>query len=123
MDITTVLEEAREVIGSKGVFGAPYEKNGITVIPAARVMGGAGGGTGQAPVPEGEGAETARPTGSGAGFGVSARPIGAFVVKGDQVTWVPSIDVNRLMLGFQVALVVFFLVIRSVAKSRAAAFK
>jgi len=33
----------------KRVFGEPYEKNGVTVIPAARVQGGAGGGGGEGP--------------------------------------------------------------------------
>ena len=46
-------------------------------------------------------------------------PAGAFVVKGDKVTWMPAVDVNRLMFGFQVTLIVFFLVMRSIAKSRA----
>jgi uncharacterized spore protein YtfJ len=74
------------------VFGDPYEKNGVTVIPAARVQGGAGGGAGQGP--EGTGGE-----GGGTGFGLSAKPAGAFVVKGDDVSWRPAVDVNRLILS------------------------
>ena len=37
---TEVLEEARDVIGVRRVYGEPYPKNGVTVIPAARIMGG-----------------------------------------------------------------------------------
>jgi len=125
LNIADVLEEAKETIGSKGVFGTPYEKNGVTIIPAARIMGGAGGGEGQAPRRSGDSEPTdeadALPTGSGAGFGVSGHPTGAFVIKGDQVSWVPAVDVNRLMFGFQVVMIVFFLAIRSIAKSRSAA--
>jgi uncharacterized spore protein YtfJ len=29
------------------VFGEPYEKDGVTIIPAARIRGGAGGGGGE----------------------------------------------------------------------------
>jgi len=120
--IDELLEEAGDAIGVKRIFGEPYERNGVTVIPAARIMGGAGGGEGQTPSPA-EGAATradvAGQTGSGAGFGLSGGPAGAYVIKGEDVRWVPAVDVNRLMLGFQIVLIVFFLVVRSVAKARA----
>lgn len=123
MNVTEVFEEAKQAIGSKGVFGTPYEKNGVTIIPAARIMGGAGGGEGAVPS-AGEGTAGEKefaPTSSGGGFGVSGQPTGAFVIRGDQVTWLPAVDVNRLMFGFQIVMVVFFLAMRSIAKARAAA--
>ena len=67
MDLQEMLGQARDAITVRRVFGDPYEKNGMTVIPAARVQGGAGGGTGEGP--EGEG------SGSGGGFGLTARPV------------------------------------------------
>jgi len=113
-----ILADAGKTLGVRRVYGEPYEKNGVTVIPAARVMGGGGGGgatdTSTADSPTG-----APASGSGVGFGMSGGPVGAFVIKGDEVKWLPAIDVNRLMLGFQVAIVVFFLVMRSIAKTRA----
>jgi uncharacterized spore protein YtfJ len=119
MQIADVFEDAKQTIGSKGVFGTPYEKNGVTVIPAAKIMGGVGGGEGQVPVKANEGSETTtQPTGMGAGYGVTGQPTGAFVIKGDEVKWVPAVDVNRLMVGFQIVMVVFFLAIRAIAKSR-----
>jgi uncharacterized spore protein YtfJ len=122
MNVTEVFEEARATMGSKGVFGAPYEKNGITVIPAARIMGGAGGGEGVVPhAADGQEPASEVPTGSGGGFGMSGQPTGAFVIKGDEVRWLPAVDVNRMMFGFQVVMVVFFLAMRSIAKARAAA--
>lgn len=121
MKIEEIIEEASDAIGSKRVFGEPYEKNGVTVIPAARVMGGVGGGDGQAAASGESDDDDAlyRPSGSGAGFGMRASPAGAFVIKGDEVRWMPAVDVNRLMMGFQVVLIVFFLVVRSVMKARA----
>ena len=46
MDIHEVLNHARDAMTVKRVFGDPYEKDGVTVIPVANVMGGAGGGGG-----------------------------------------------------------------------------
>ena len=119
-----ILADASKTLGVRRIYGDPYEKNGVTVIPAARVMGGAGGGGGAEGVTDSTGAAAdssagAPGTGSGVGFGMSGGPVGAFVIKGDEVKWVPAVDVNRLMLGFQIAIVVFFLVMRSMAKTRA----
>lgn len=36
-DVRQTIEGARDVISVQRVFGDPYEKNGVTVIPAARV--------------------------------------------------------------------------------------
>lgn len=71
------------------VFGEPYEKNGITVIPGAMVSGGGGGGGGH----DERGQE-----GEGGGFGMNARPAGAFVIKDGEVMWRPAVDVNRLLM-------------------------
>jgi len=49
MEVQEVIAQARDAITVKRVFGEPYEKNGVTVIPAARVQGGAGGGGGEGP--------------------------------------------------------------------------
>lgn len=120
-----VVEDATDKISAKRIFGEPYEKNGVTIIPAARVMGGAGGGEGEVPAPEGEGLPgeegAKRPVGSGVGYGMSGRPAGAFVIKGDEVTWMPAIDVNRIVFGAQVVAIVFLFVVRSMVKARAKA--
>jgi uncharacterized spore protein YtfJ len=113
MDVQSVIAQARDAITVKRVFGEPYEKNGLTVIPAARVRGGAGGGAGEGQ--EGQG------KGSGTGFGLSARPVGAFAIQGEDVTWRPSIDVNRVILGAQVVAVVALLTVRTIVKARSKA--
>lgn len=113
MEVQEVLAQARDAMSVKRVFGEPYEKNGVTVIPAARVQGGAGGGGGEGP--EGQG------RGSGSGFGLAARPVGAYLIRGEEVTWRPAIDVNRIMLGAQVVAIVALLTLRAIVKARAKA--
>jgi uncharacterized spore protein YtfJ len=114
MDLREMIERATDVMTARRVYGEPYEKDGVVIIPAARVQGGGGGGGGEGP--EGTG------RGSGVGFGVNAKPVGAFVIRGEDVTWRPAIDVNRLILGGQIfSLVVTLFLIRSVARARARA--
>jgi uncharacterized spore protein YtfJ len=113
MDVTDVIGQARDAITVKRVFGEPYEKNGVTVIPAAKVQGGAGGGAGESP--EGQG------KGSGSGFGISARPAGAYVIKEGEVTWQPAVDVNRAVAVGGVVALFFLFTLRSIAKARAKA--
>jgi uncharacterized spore protein YtfJ len=108
MEVQDVIAQARDVLTVKRVFGEPYEKDGVTVIPVARVQGGAGGGGGEGPDRQGKG--------SGSGFGLSARPVGAFMIRGDQLTWRPVVDVNRIVLGCQVVAVVALLTIRRSSK-------
>jgi uncharacterized spore protein YtfJ len=108
--VQRVIEQAREAITVRRVFGDPYEKNGVTVIPAARVQGAAGGGGGEGP--DGQG------MGSGSGFGVQARPAGAFVINGDDVQWRPAIDVNRVIMGGQLIAAAALLLAATVVRSR-----
>jgi uncharacterized spore protein YtfJ len=110
MDVQEVIAQTRDALTVKRVFGEPYEKDGVTVIPAAKVRGGAGGGGGEGPQGEGKG--------SGSGFGLDARPVGAFVIHGDQMTWRPAVDVNRIILGGQIVAIVALLTIRTIVKVR-----
>ena len=110
MEPSEFLEQATDVLTAKRVIGEPYEKNGVTVIPAVSVGGGGGGGLGN----DGEG----KPGGYGGGFGVRARPLGADVIKGDSVRWVPSIDATRVAVGAQLTVIVALLVLRSIVRSR-----
>ena len=63
--VRETIERATETMTVRRVFGEPYERNGVTVIPAARVQGGAGGGEGEGPGGEGRG--------GGSGFAVNAK--------------------------------------------------
>ena len=46
------LRGTRDAMTVKGVFGEAYELDGVTIIPVARVSGGAGGGGGEGTGPE-----------------------------------------------------------------------
>jgi uncharacterized spore protein YtfJ len=111
MDVQDLIAQARDTLTVKRVFGEPYEKDGVTIIPAARVLGGAGGGSGEDPQGRGEG--------SGSGFGLTARPVGAFVVRDGELSWRPAVDVTRIVLGGQLVAVVALLTVRAILKARA----
>jgi uncharacterized spore protein YtfJ len=111
MEVQDVLAQARDTMTVKRVFGEPYEKDGVTIIPAARVQGGAGGGSGEDPQSQGRG--------SGSGFGVTARPVGAFIIRGGELSWRPAVDVNRIIIGGQVVVIVALLTLRAIVKARA----
>jgi uncharacterized spore protein YtfJ len=110
MEVHDVLAQARDALTVKRVFGEPYEKDGITVIPAARVQGGAGAGGGEDPQGQGKG--------SGSGFGMTARPVGAFIIRDGDLSWRPAVDVNQIVLGGQVVAVVALLTVRAIIKAR-----
>ena len=40
MNIEQLVDAARDALGVKRVFGEPYDKDGVTIIPVARVQGG-----------------------------------------------------------------------------------
>ena len=104
----SILDQVKNAVVGATVFGQPYEKNGVTVIPASKVSGGGGGGQ------EGNDASA-----SGGGFGLDARPVGAFVVNGSDVRWVPALDLNRVIFMGQLVLLAAILSWRSVARQRA----
>jgi uncharacterized spore protein YtfJ len=125
MDAENLLARASENFSVRRAFGAAYEKNGVLIIPVALVAGGGGGGTSRsrpgnsAARPDGPtepgatpqdsgppdtglmdaGRADARRTDSGGGFGGLVMPTGAYVVKGDQVRWVPAVDVTIVVLA------------------------
>jgi uncharacterized spore protein YtfJ len=105
MDVAEVLSQTRDSLTVKRVFGEPIERNGVTIVPVAKIAGGGGGGAGQ----DAEGEH-----GSGVGFGVHASPAGAYVIRGDEVTWEPAIDVTRIALFGQVLGLVAILTVRAV---------
>jgi hypothetical protein len=93
MEFQELISSAQDAASVKRVYGDPYEKNGLTVIPAASVRGGGGGGLGH---------DEAGESGRGGGFGLVARPSGAWIIEDGRAAWRPAIDVNRIVLGGQV---------------------
>jgi uncharacterized spore protein YtfJ len=90
------ISGTRDAISVRRVFGEAYELNGVSVIPVARVAGGGGGGGG-----EGSMKDDQTGTGFGTGFGLQARPVGVYEVRGGEVVWKPAVDVTRLAKGGQ----------------------
>ena len=106
MDTSQLFTSMRDQMDARRVFGEPIERDGVTVIPVAAVMSGAGGGLG-------DGRVAARPSdldlgdrpggaeAAGGGFGLVARPIGAWVIRDGDVQWRPAVDLNWVVAGGQ----------------------
>ncbi|HEX5585205.1 hypothetical protein [Gaiella sp.] len=86
MNVDELLGGVRDSLRAQMVFGEPIERDGTTVVPAAVVRGGGGGG--------GDSEHN-----GGGGFGVQARPAGAFVIRDGDVAWRPAVDVDRIARG------------------------
>ncbi|WP_020016624.1 spore germination protein GerW family protein [Promicromonospora sukumoe] len=130
-DLNRISEALTEAFGVRQVYGEPIEREGTLVIPAARVATGGGSGAGGGTEPGGhharaddvegdaapgtdagtdpEAGDEPRALGEGGGggfgFGRRAEPAGALVVDDEGVRWVPAVDVNRIVLGGQIAFV------------------
>ena len=83
----------RDVIGALGdaisvrrVYGDPIERDGVTVVPAATVLGGGGGGV------DASTAEVADPQGGGIGYGLISWPAGAWEVTAEGARWRPAYE-------------------------------
>jgi uncharacterized spore protein YtfJ len=108
MNVDEMLTGARDAMTVKRVYGDPIERDGILVIPAAKVVGGGGGG--------GDSENNA-----GGGFGISAKPAGAWIIRNGEVSWEPAVDATRIAtLGMVVAIVLLWTV-RSINKANARA--
>ena len=103
--LETAMSQTMEGMRPKQVYGEPIEQNGTIFLPAAKVRGGGGGGGDT----QGNG---------GAGFGLTAKPAGMFVIRNGDAEWRPAIDVNRAILGGQIVAIVALLVLRSILKRR-----
>ncbi|HEX7097786.1 MAG TPA: spore germination protein GerW family protein [Acidimicrobiia bacterium] len=106
MDLRQMVHDVSDAMSIQHVFGEPRHHDDTTIIPVATVRGGGGAGAGN---------EDARRWGGG--FGVTARPAGVFVVRGDQVDWKPAVDATAVVLGGQLLAIVLALVVRSVVRS------
>jgi uncharacterized spore protein YtfJ len=104
------IEQARDAITVRRVYGDPIERDGTVLIPAADVRGGAGGGGG---------VDATGSLGGGSGFGLKARRVGAFVIRSDgDVEWVPIVDRQRELTIVTTVAVFTFLTVRVLTRCR-----
>ncbi len=131
MDVENLLARAGENLSVHRSFGTAYEKDGVLIIPVALVAGGGGGGTARPrhsepgadsdPLPESDRAvhdAASQDSGraeTGGGFGALVLPAGVYIVKGDQVRWVPAVDTTVVVLA---SLTLARIVARTWARSR-----
>lgn len=87
------LHQGEQILNARRVFGEPIVREDSVILPVAKIRGGAGGGNAPS---TGQGAQ-----GEGGGFGLIAKPAGVYVVRGEKVRWIPSVDVNRIIAGGQ----------------------
>jgi uncharacterized spore protein YtfJ len=109
---TDVFAGLREIVNSADagkVFAAPITQDGTIVLPVAKIGGGGGGGAGTGPADEG---------GTGGGFGISAKPLGVYVLRDGKVKWLPAVDINKIVLGGQVVAVAALLLARALLRAR-----
>lgn len=107
MSLNELLQQAIDSMTVRRVYGDPIERDGIVLIPVAKVRGGGGGGSGEEPE------ERAR--GWGGGFGISATPAGVYVIRNGEVTWQPAIDANRILFFAGIAAL---LLVRALTRRR-----
>ncbi len=105
MNVDELLSGAREAMSVRRVYGDPIEQDGIVIVPVAAVSGGGGGG--------GDSEDN-----GGGGFGLRARPVGAYVIRDGEVTWKPVIDPSRLTVGWQIVAGIAALAFWSFARRR-----
>ena len=124
MDVQELMSKVAQNLTAGRAFGPAYEKDGVMLIPVALVAGGGGGGEGPT-VPTRDDNESEEPaavapepagqsTGLGGGFGGVVLPGGAYVVKDEQVRWVPAVNATVVVLGVLV-------LVRMVLRARARA--
>ena len=121
-DVQELLGKVAQHLSVSRAFGTAYEKDGSLVIPVALVAGGGGGGEGTFGSPttdsiddggfEGEdnATDAESSSGFGGGFGGLVMPVGVYVVKDEQVRWVPAVNANLVI-------VVAFMTVRMIARS------
>jgi uncharacterized spore protein YtfJ len=100
-----MVQGTHDAMNVRRVYGDPIEKDGLTLIPVASVTGGGGGG--------GDAEQN-----GGGGFGLSAKPVGAYVIKDGEVSFQPTVDVNRAILGGQVIAIFLILALRAILKRK-----
>ena len=119
VDVQELLGNVAQHLSVSRAFGTAYEKDGSLVIPVAIVAGGGGAGSSESQTnsadeitkDEFSTTDAAPSSGLGGGYGGVVMPAGVYVVKNEQVRWVPAVNANLVI-------VVAFLTLRMIARNR-----
>jgi hypothetical protein len=81
MKLREALDSITADPAASRVYGQPYETaDGTTIVPVAKVRG------------------RSRPDAEDARFRLNAKPVGVFVIKNGEASWVPAVDATRIVL-------------------------
>jgi uncharacterized spore protein YtfJ len=119
--LQAIVDQAREAVTARRAVAEPYERDGVSVVPVAIVLGGGGGGgadgapsrdvaRGAQDSPDGQAPPRGQQSGAGGGYGLVAWPVGSYVLAEGKVSWQPAVNVNLIVLGGQVVALVAILV-------------
>ena len=81
----------------------------VTVGGAAKLVGGGGGGNG---------ADQHGQRGEGGGLGLTARPVGAYIIKDGKLRWEPAVDVNRVIATVGAVVMTAIVVVGRIVRAR-----
>jgi uncharacterized spore protein YtfJ len=93
------IGEIQEHASVKTAFGEPYQVNGRTLIPVAKVAYGFGFGGGPSKVKEAAAEESRGGAGGGGGGRLVVRPVAVLDVTGGETAVKPIVDVTRLAIA------------------------
>lgn len=105
------LRRMIESVRPEAIFGAPVEREGVTIIPCSEVMTGfgMGGGSGYGPAPTPTGREAASATtpasvptgggGIGGGGGAQGRPVAVVVIAQGKARVLPVVDATKFLIA------------------------
>ena len=106
----TFIERLAQRLGitanASTIYGEPVERDGVTVIPAAKAMYGFGGGSGS----------KAGEEGTGGGGGVGIKPVGYIEIKDGNTKFKSLPDPERVVKIIAVGGVMAFLLMKSIEK-------
>jgi uncharacterized spore protein YtfJ len=108
--IASIAERVGGRFSVTSVFGAPVEREGVTVIPVATVRFGFGAGTGSDPAKGGEG--------EGAGGGGTMTAAGYIELKGGRSRYVPIVRPERIVALVMLTALAVLMRVRPVAAPR-----
>jgi uncharacterized spore protein YtfJ len=95
--LSKLVESLGGTASAEAVFGTPVEKDGVTIVPVARVRYGVGGGGGRGPGRKKGDAGDAEQVGYGHGGGVQAVPVGYIELSGGRASYKRIADPARPM--------------------------